>query len=67
VATITDTDLDVLTAFIVKGQLGSVSIPELHCGYVEFCAGHGVRALDSDTFTALLERLTVKLAQYLEV
>ncbi len=54
-------DLDVLTAFIVKGPFGQVSMAELHCGYAEFCAERGARALDPELFVELLGRLTAKL------
>ena len=63
-AVVTGTDIDVLTAFIVKGPMelrGVVSMAALYCGYTGFCAGCGATALDMDTFAELIGRLTMTL------
>lgn len=59
-----DEDIDVLTAFVVKGRMelrGVVSMAALHCGYVEFCAGLNVRPLALDTFAEMMGRFAEKL------
>lgn len=61
---VTDMDIDVLTAFIVKGPMelrGVVSMAALYCGYTEFCAGCGVTALGPEIFAEIVGRLAEKL------
>ena len=63
-AVVTDTDIDVLAAFIVKGPMdlrGVVSMAALYCGYTGFCADCGATPLDLNTFAETVGRLTEKL------
>lgn len=61
---VADTDIDVMTAFLVCGPLGRggvVAMDDLYREYVDYCADRAAVALALDVFAELVRRLMVRL------